>query len=102
MGCGNSRFKLVSILSVFELLGGLVLAPSVVHLLALTVGFMCCAQDKLSKDDFLGGFMISVHEVPLRKPPESPLAPVWYRLESKTGKGRVRGTCKTSFFFRIQ
>lgn len=36
--------------------------------------------------------MIDLHEVPARKPPESPLAPQWYRLESKTGKGRVRGT----------
>lgn len=30
-------------------------------------------QDKLSKDDFLGGFMIGLREVPARKPPESPL-----------------------------
>ena len=54
------------------------------------------AQDKLSKDDFLGGFMIDLHGVPARKPPESPLAPQWYRLEQKTGKGRVRGShnCK--------
>lgn len=36
--------------------------------------------------------MVDLHEVPARKPPESPLAPQWYKLESKTGKGRVRGT----------
>jgi len=51
-------------------------------------------QDKLSKDDFLGGFMIDLSEVPVRKPPESPLAPQWYRLEAKAGPGRVRGTWK--------
>ena len=49
-------------------------------------------QDKLSKDDFLGGFMIDLHEVPPRKPPEMPLAPQWYKLEAKTGKGSIRGT----------
>jgi hypothetical protein len=49
-------------------------------------------QDKLSKDDFLGGFMVDLNEVPSRKPPETPLAPQWYRLEAKTGKGNVRGT----------
>lgn len=49
-------------------------------------------QDKLSKDDFLGGFMVDLHEVPVRKPPENPLAPQWYKLEAKTGKGNVRGT----------
>lgn len=48
-------------------------------------------QDKISKDDFLGGFMFDLNEVPSRKPPESPLAPQWYKLEEKNGKGRVRG-----------
>jgi len=48
-------------------------------------------QDKESADDFLGGLMFDLHEVPQRKPPESPLPPQWYRLEAKNGKGRVRG-----------
>lgn len=38
--------------------------------------------------------MIALSEVPVRKPPESPLAPQWYRLESKAGPGRVRGEFK--------
>lgn len=46
---------------------------------------------KLSKDDFLGGFMVDLHEVPLRRPPEAPLSPQWYKLEAKTGKGSARG-----------
>lgn len=62
-----------------------------VRFVFLTCKFRC-EQDKLSKDDFLGGFMIDLREVPPRKPPESPLAPQWYRLESKSGKGRVSGT----------
>lgn len=36
--------------------------------------------------------MIDLYEVPARKPPEMPLAPQWYKLEAKTGKGNVRGT----------
>lgn len=35
--------------------------------------------------------MVDLQEVPARKPPETPLAPTWYRLEAKTGKGNVRG-----------
>jgi Ca2+-dependent lipid-binding protein len=48
--------------------------------------------DKASADDFLGGLMFDLSEVPQRKPPESPLPPQWYKLEAKNGKGRVRGT----------
>jgi Ca2+-dependent lipid-binding protein len=49
--------------------------------------------DKHSQDDFLGGLMLHLAEVALRKPPEPPLPPQWYKLESKGGgNGRVRGT----------
>lgn len=58
--------------------------------------------DKISKDDFLGGFMVDLHEVPARKPPESPLAPQWYKLESKTGKGRVRGDLMVAIWWGTQ
>lgn len=58
--------------------------------------------DKLSKDDFLGGFMIGLREVPARKPPESPLAPQWYKLESKDGKGRVRGDLMVAIWWGTQ
>jgi hypothetical protein len=60
---------------------------------------MLVNQDKTSKDDFLGGCMFDLAEVPQRKPPESPLIPQWYRLESKTGKGRVQGKKTLGFFF---
>lgn len=58
--------------------------------------------DKQSKDDFLGGFMIDLSEVPVRKPPESPLAPQWYRLESKVGPGRVRGEIMVAIWWGTQ
>lgn len=41
------------------------------------------------KDDFIGRFMFDLNEIPKRVPPDSPLAPQWYRLEDKKGdKGR--------------
>lgn len=41
-----------------------------------------------SRDDFLGGVCFDLSEVPTRVPPDSPLAPSWFRLE---GDGRVKG-----------
>ena len=43
-------------------------------------------KDKnLMKDDFVGRVLLDPEEVPSRVPPDSPLAPEWYRLESKKG-----------------
>lgn len=48
-------------------------------------------KDKdLVKDDFVGIVRFDVNEVPLRVPPDSPLAPEWYRLESKKGE-KIKG-----------
>ncbi|CAK9146990.1 unnamed protein product [Ilex paraguariensis] len=44
-------------------------------------------KDKdLVKDDFVGTVRYDLHEVPTRVPPDSPLAPEWYRLEDKKGE----------------
>ncbi|KAJ0818495.1 putative C2 domain, phosphoribosyltransferase, C2 domain superfamily [Helianthus annuus] len=44
-------------------------------------------KDKdLVKDDFVGFVRFDLNEVPLRVPPDSPLAPQWYRLEDKKGE----------------
>ncbi|XP_010460017.1 PREDICTED: FT-interacting protein 1-like [Camelina sativa] len=48
-------------------------------------------KDLLTKDDFLGRVQIDLTEVPLRVPPDSPLAPQWYRLEDKKGMKTNRG-----------
>ncbi|CAB4300349.1 unnamed protein product [Prunus armeniaca] len=40
----------------------------------------------LLKDDFVGLVRFDLHEVPTRVPPDSPLAPEWYRLANKDGK----------------
>ncbi|KAJ6952465.1 FT-interacting protein 3-like [Populus alba x Populus x berolinensis] len=42
-------------------------------------------KDFVTKDDFVGRVFFDLSEVPLRVPPDSPLAPQWYRLEDKRG-----------------
>uniref|UniRef100_A0A2P2PIV6 Multiple C2 and transmembrane domain-containing protein 2 n=1 Tax=Rhizophora mucronata TaxID=61149 RepID=A0A2P2PIV6_RHIMU len=50
-------------------------------------------KDKdFGKDDFVGRYAFDISEVPLRVPPDSPLAPQWYKLEDKKGyktKGEI-------------
>uniref|UniRef100_A0A7N0UXL4 C2 domain-containing protein n=1 Tax=Kalanchoe fedtschenkoi TaxID=63787 RepID=A0A7N0UXL4_KALFE len=40
----------------------------------------------LVKDDFVGIVTFDVNDIPTRVPPDSPLAPQWYRLEGKVGE----------------
>ncbi|XP_043713254.1 FT-interacting protein 7-like [Telopea speciosissima] len=48
-------------------------------------------KDKdVGKDDFVGRIGFDLSEVPLRVPPDSPLAPQWYKLEDKKGE-KVKG-----------
>ncbi|XP_020585258.1 FT-interacting protein 1-like [Phalaenopsis equestris] len=42
------------------------------------------------KDDFVGRVTFDLSEIPKRVPPDSPLAPQWYRLENKNGD-KVKG-----------
>ncbi|PON49138.1 Phosphoribosyltransferase, partial [Parasponia andersonii] len=39
------------------------------------------ASDVVASKNFLGGLCFDTAEIPLRDPPDSPLAPQWYRLE---------------------
>lgn len=44
-------------------------------------------KDKdMVKDDFVGRVLFDLLELPVRVPPDSPLAPQWYKLEDKKGK----------------
>ncbi|PIA47121.1 hypothetical protein AQUCO_01400074v1 [Aquilegia coerulea] len=43
-------------------------------------------KDMITKDDVAGRVFFDISEVPLRVPPDSPLAPQWYRLEDKKGE----------------
>lgn len=40
------------------------------------------------KDDFVGIVRVNLHDIPTRVPPDSPLAPEWYRIEDKKGEKR--------------
>lgn len=42
------------------------------------------------KDDFMGRVLFDLNEIPKRVPPDSPLAPQWYRLEDRKGD-KVKG-----------
>ncbi|KAL0906131.1 hypothetical protein M5K25_024598 [Dendrobium thyrsiflorum] len=42
------------------------------------------------KDDFVGRITFDLSEIPKRVPPDSPLAPQWYRLENKNGD-KIKG-----------
>ncbi|XP_028774367.1 FT-interacting protein 1-like [Neltuma alba] len=48
-------------------------------------------KDMIGRDDYLGRVAFDLNEVPTRVPPDSPLAPQWYRLEDRRGEGKVRG-----------
>lgn len=49
-------------------------------------------KDKdIGKDDFVGRLIFDITEVPLRVPPDSPLAPQWYKLENKKGQKITKG-----------
>lgn len=46
-------------------------------------------KDKdLIKDDFVGFVRFDLNDIPTRVPPDSPLAPEWYRLEDNKGEKR--------------
>ncbi|RDX82197.1 FT-interacting protein 1, partial [Mucuna pruriens] len=48
-------------------------------------------KEMVARDDYIGKVEFDMHEVPTRVPPDSPLAPQWYRLENLRGETRSRG-----------
>ncbi|KMZ67666.1 C2 calcium/lipid-binding plant phosphoribosyltransferase familyprotein [Zostera marina] len=67
-----------------------VFAFSMDHLQADTVEILVKDKDLIS-DDFVGKLRIDIEELPERIPPDSPLAPEWYRLEQKKTEEKVKG-----------
>ncbi|CAL9240677.1 unnamed protein product [Arabidopsis halleri] len=58
-----------------------------------------------SSESFLGGVCFDLSEVPVRDPPDSPLAPQWYRLEGSgadQNSGRVSGDIQLSVWIGTQ
>lgn len=48
-------------------------------------------REMVGRDDYVGKVVFDMNEVPTRVPPDSPLAPQWYRLEDRKGESKVRG-----------
>jgi hypothetical protein len=48
-------------------------------------------KEIVTRDDYLGKVVFDMNEVPTRVPPDSPLAPQWYRLEDRHGNNKVKG-----------
>lgn len=48
-------------------------------------------KEMVGRDDYLGRVVFDLNEIPTRVPPDSPLAPQWYRMENRRGEGKVRG-----------
>lgn len=48
-------------------------------------------KETVGRDDYLGRVVFDLNEIPTRVPPDSALAPQWYRLEDRRGQGKVRG-----------
>jgi hypothetical protein len=59
-------------------------------------------KDKdILRDDYVGRVMLDLNEVPVRVPPDSPLAPEWYRLMGKDGM-RDRGELMLAVWYGTQ
>ncbi|KAL6560450.1 FT-interacting protein 1 [Orobanche gracilis] len=56
----------------------------------------------VGRDDYLGRVVFDLNEVPTRIPPDSPLAPQWYRMEDRRGDGRVRGEIMVAVWMGTQ
>ncbi|KAI4350285.1 hypothetical protein L6164_004755 [Bauhinia variegata] len=55
-----------------------------------------------NKEDYLGRVWFDMSEVPSRVPPDSQLAPQWYRLEDKKGDKAKTGELMVSIWFGTQ
>ncbi|XP_061997199.1 FT-interacting protein 1 [Rosa rugosa] len=59
-------------------------------------------KEMIGRDDYLGRVVFDLNEIPTRVPPDSPLAPQWYRLEHRRGEGKVRGEVMVAVWMGTQ
>lgn len=59
-------------------------------------------KEMVGRDDYIGKVVFDMNEVPTRVPPDSPLAPQWYRLEDHRGGGKVRGEIMVAVWMGTQ
>lgn len=59
-------------------------------------------KEMVARDDYLGKVVFDMNEVPTRVPPDSPLAPQWYRLEDRRGENKVKGEVMVAVWMGTQ
>ena len=59
-------------------------------------------KEMVGRDDYLGRVVFDLNEIPTRVPPDSPLAPQWYRLEERRGQGKVKGEIMVAVWMGTQ
>ncbi|XVF56037.1 hypothetical protein PTKIN_Ptkin06aG0084700 [Pterospermum kingtungense] len=59
-------------------------------------------REMVGRDDYTGKVMFDMNEVPTRVPPDSPLAPQWYRLEDHRRDSKVRGEVMLAIWMGTQ
>ncbi|KAK7271603.1 hypothetical protein RJT34_27640 [Clitoria ternatea] len=59
-------------------------------------------KEMMGRDEYIGRVVFDLNEVPTRVPPDSPLAPQWYRLEDRRGEGKVRGEIMVAVWMGTQ
>ncbi|XP_071720760.1 FT-interacting protein 3-like [Rutidosis leptorrhynchoides] len=56
---------------------------------SLTLELNVKDKDDSSEDNSIGGISFDINELPVRAPPDSPLAPQWYRLDNRVNGGEL-------------
>lgn len=59
-------------------------------------------REMVGRDDYLGKVVFDLNEIPTRVPPDSPLAPQWYRLEDRRGEVKMRGEVMVAVWIGTQ
>ncbi|KZV36386.1 hypothetical protein F511_03827 [Dorcoceras hygrometricum] len=59
-------------------------------------------KEMVKRDDYLGKVVFDMNEVPTRVPPDSPLAPQWYRLEDRRGENKLKGEVMVAVWMGTQ
>ncbi|XP_051123851.1 FT-interacting protein 1-like [Andrographis paniculata] len=59
-------------------------------------------KETAGRDEYLGRVVFDLNEIPTRIPPDSPMAPQWYRLEDRRSEGKLRGEIMVSVWMGTQ
>ncbi|XP_062175662.1 FT-interacting protein 1 [Alnus glutinosa] len=59
-------------------------------------------KEMVGRDDYLGRVVFDLNEIPTRVPPDSALAPQWYKLEDRRGQGKVKGEIMVAVWMGTQ